>query len=102
MVASPGMVPHQGATLSTSAAVTRNDDTRTEQAYLTRLYERLDQLREQADERVRAILLESGGTPQGRTNREATLSHYADQLGQMNAVENRLCFGRVGVAGGTR
>src|SRR4029079_16566774 len=22
-------------------------------------------------------------------------SHYADQLGQMNAVENRLCFGRL-------
>jgi DNA helicase IV len=89
------MVPHQGVALSSSASVTRNDDIRTEQAYLTTLYERLDQLREQADERLRAILLEAGGTPQGRTHREATLSHFSDQLGQMNAVENRLCFGRL-------
>jgi DNA helicase IV len=98
MVADHGMVPHQGVALSSSAAVTRNDDIRTEQAYLTMLYERLDQVREQADERLRAILLEAGGTPQGRTHREATLGHYSDQLGQMNAVENRLCFGRLDFA----
>jgi DNA helicase IV len=98
MVADCGIVPHQGVALSSSAAITRNDDIRTEQDYLTTLYERLDQLREQADERLRAILLEAGGTPQGRTHREATLGHYSDQLGQMNAVENRLCFGRLDFA----
>jgi DNA helicase IV len=81
--------------LSSSAAETRNDDIRTEQAYLDGLYARLDQLREQADERLRAILLEAGGTPQGRAQREATRSHYAEQLGQMNSVENGLCFGRL-------
>jgi DNA helicase IV len=94
------MVPQQGVALSSSAAITRNDDIRVEQAYLSTLYERLDQLREQAGERLRAILLEAGGTPQGRTHREATLGHYADQLGQMNAVENRLCFGRLDFAAG--
>jgi DNA helicase IV len=98
MVADCGIVPHQGVALSSSAAITRNDDIRAEQTYLTRLYERLDQLREQADERLRAILLEAGGTPQGRAHREATLGHYSDQLGQMNAVENRLCFGRLDFA----
>jgi DNA helicase IV len=81
--------------LSTSAGRASNDDFRTEQAYLTGLYQRLDDLRDRAAERLRAILLEAGGTPQGRTHREATRSHYADQLGQMNAVENRLCFGRL-------
>src|SRR3954467_2885574 len=95
MVADIGMVPHQGVALSSSAAETRNDDIRTEQTYLDGLYTRLDQLREQADDRLRAILLEAGGTPQGRTQREATRSHYAEQLAQMNSVENGLCFGRL-------
>jgi DNA helicase IV len=84
--------------LSTSAAVTRDDDLRSEQAYLTTLYDRLDRLRAQADERLRGILLEAGGTPQGRAQREATRSHYAEQLAQMNSVENGLCFGRLDFA----
>src|SRR5689334_24990665 len=85
------MLPQRGVALSSSAA----DDLRSEQAYLTALYQRLDQLREQADSRLKAILLEAGGTPQGRTQREATRAHYAEQLAQMNAVENGLCFGRL-------
>ena len=86
--------------MSSSAAVTHDDDLRSEQAYLTGLYERLDQLRAQADERLRGILLEAGGTPQGRTQREATRGHYAEQLAQMNSVENGLCFGRLDFAAG--
>ncbi len=66
-----------------------------EQDYLDGLYARLDELRTQADERLRAILLEGGGTPQGRTQREATRAHYTEQLAQMNSVENGLCFGRL-------
>ncbi|GIF13096.1 DNA helicase [Actinoplanes teichomyceticus] len=65
---------------------------------MTALYQRLDQLREQADSRLKAILLEAGGTPQGRTQREATRAHYAEQLAQMNSVENGLCFGRLDFA----
>ncbi|GIE06442.1 DNA helicase [Paractinoplanes durhamensis] len=74
------------------------DDLRSEQAYLTTLYDRLDSLRDQADQRLKAVLLESGGTPQGRANREANRGYYADQLAQMNAVENGLCFGRLDFA----
>ena len=81
--------------MSSSVAGSQNDDFRSEQLYLDRLYGRLDQLREQADLRLRSILLETGGTPQGRSQREATRSHYAEQLAQMNAVENSLCFGRL-------
>ncbi|NMO51285.1 AAA family ATPase [Actinoplanes sp. TBRC 11911] len=92
------MIPQRGVALSTSAAVTRADDLRSEQAYLTTLYERLDRLRERANDRLRAILLESGGTPQGRTQREASRSHYTEQLAQMNSVENGLCFGRLDFA----
>jgi DNA helicase IV len=87
-----------GVALSSSAggaAHQRDDDIRSEQIYLTRLYQRLDVLREQADGRLKAILLEAGGTPQGRSQREASRSHYAEQLAQLNAVENGLCFGRL-------
>ena len=90
------MLPQRGVDLSSSAA----DDLRSEQAYLTTLYGRLDHLRDQADQRLKAILLEAGGTPQGRAQREATRSHYAEQLAQMNAVENGLCFGRLDFAEG--
>ncbi|MEU4241159.1 AAA family ATPase [Actinoplanes sp. NPDC026619] len=85
------MIAQRGVALSSFAS---------EQAYLTTLYDRLDSLREQADQRLKAILLESGGTPQGRAQREANRSHYADQLAQMNAVENALCFGRLDFADG--
>jgi DNA helicase IV len=90
------MIPLRGVALSSSAA----DDIRSEQAYLTTLYDRLDRLRDQADQRLRGILLEAGGTPQGRAQREATRVYYADQLAQMNAVENGLCFGRLDFANG--
>ena len=102
MVAGPQMIAREGVALSSSTVVSQNDDIRTEQAYLATLYRRLDQLRAEADERLRAILLEAGGTPQGRTQREATRSHYAEQLGAMNAVENGLCFGRLDFADGER
>jgi DNA helicase IV len=95
------MLPQQGVALSSSAGGTetlRNDDIESERAYLATLYDRLDLLREQADERLRAILLEAGGTPQGRSQREATRSHWAEQLAQMNSVENGLCFGRLDFA----
>src|SRR4051812_39023457 len=102
MAADSGMLPQRGVVLSSSAHLQRtadiNEDMASEQAYLTRLYDRLDLLREQADDRLRAILLEAGGTPQGRSQREATRSHYAEQLAQMNSVENGLCFGRLDFA----
>ena len=90
------MLPQRGVELSSSAG----DDLRSEQAYLTTLYHRLDSLRDQADHRLKAILLEAGGTPQGRAQREATRGHYAEQLAQMNAVENGLCFGRLDFGAG--
>ena len=96
------MIPGKRAALSSSTVSPRNDDLRAEQAYLRTLYRRLDQLRAEAGERLRAILLEAGGTPQGRTQREATRGHYAEQLGAINAVENGLCFGRLDFADGER
>ncbi len=81
--------------MSTPSDAEIRTETQAEQRYLDGLYARLDELRIQADERLRAILLEGGGTPQGRTQREATRAHYTEQLAQMNSVENGLCFGRL-------
>ncbi len=74
------------------------DDITSEQDHLTTLYRRLDVLRDEAAERLRLILLEGGGTPQGREQREAMRGHWTEQVAQMNAVENGLCFGRLDFA----
>ena len=67
----------------------------TEQAYVTGLYERLDELRERASGRLAGTLRQVGGTPAARTEREALAVMYRQQLGQLDAAENGLCFGRL-------
>ena len=66
-----------------------------EQAYITRLYERLDELRERAGRRLAAVLRQTGGTPAARTEREALTIMYRQQIAQLDAAENGLCFGRL-------
>ncbi len=71
------------------------DDIATEQAYLTDLYNRLDFLREQAAHRLAAALRQPAGTHQARSEREADVCRYTEQLAQLGAVESGLCFGRL-------
>jgi DNA helicase IV len=66
-----------------------------EQAYVTGLYERLDELRERASDRLAGTLRQVGGTPAARTEREALAVMYRQQLAQLDAAENGLCFGRL-------
>jgi DNA helicase IV len=66
-----------------------------EQAHLTRLYERLDVLREQAGERLSAALKEDSTNQQQRSLRDSLTTRYADQIAVYHAVENGLCFGRL-------
>jgi DNA helicase IV len=66
-----------------------------EQAYITGLYERLDELRKRASDRLAGTLRQVGGTPAARTEREALTVMYRQQLGQFDAAENGLCFGRL-------
>ncbi len=73
-----------------------------EQAYITGLYERLDELRERASERLAGTLRQVGGTPAARTEREALTVMYRQQLAQLDAAENGLCFGRLEFNGGAR
>ena len=64
------------------------------------LYGRLDQLRNQAAQRLAGQLRSTGGTPQARSQRDSTIAMYAEQVDQYGAVENGLCFGRLDVEEG--
>lgn len=69
-----------------------------EQSYLSLLYERLDGMRAYAQRRLRTVLLESGGTPQARSERESFTQLYSEDLAKYDAAENGLCFGRIDLA----
>jgi len=73
-----------------------------EQKYVTMLYARLDELREKAAGRLSRVLVETGGTPAQRAQRDGTASEYSDRLAQLDAAENGLCFGRLDLDGGER
>ncbi len=74
-----------------------------EQAHLTRLYERLDALRDQTRARLAEVRRrDAGGTHQNRSERDAFNGMYEARLAQLNAVESGLAFGRLDMAGGDR
>ncbi|MEU4161771.1 ATP-binding domain-containing protein [Actinoplanes sp. NPDC026670] len=59
------------------------------------LYARLDEMRERARDHLTGAWRSSGGTPQARSQRDATARGYADRLARYDAVEPGLCFGRL-------
>ncbi|MGF6886388.1 DNA helicase IV [Nocardia sp. GAS34] len=69
-----------------------------EQTHLTLLYQRLDGMREYAQRRLRTVLLETGGTPQARSERESFTQLYTEDLAKYDAAEHGLCFGRIDLA----
>jgi len=72
-----------------------------EQVRVDALYSRLDELRSLADERLRAVRAAGGGgTHAARTERDAFAMLYEDRVVQLRAVEDRLAFGRLDLAGG--
>jgi DNA helicase IV len=74
-----------------------------EQAYLTRLYDRLDALRHQTHDRLAGVRRRgASGTHQQRSERDAFAGMYAARLAQLNAVESGLCFGRLDLRAGDR
>ena len=66
------------------------------------LYGRLDDLREYTSRRLAEVLRNTGGTPQARTERDVSTAMYTEQLAQLSAVENGLCFGRLDFHEGDR
>lgn len=71
-----------------------------EQAYVSKLYGRLDELRTRAEQRLTAALCSTGGTPQERSQRNSTVTMYTEHVERFGAVENGLCFGRLDVEDG--
>jgi DNA helicase IV len=72
-----------------------NAEVEREQEYITVLYGRLDDLRERASNRMAGVLRQTGGTPQARVERDTFSAMYRQQLAQLDAAENGLCFGRL-------
>ncbi|WP_175584582.1 HelD family protein [Nocardia cyriacigeorgica] len=70
-----------------------------EQSHLSVLYDRLDGMRKYATDRLRTVLLETGGTPQARTERESFTQLYTEDLAKYDAAEHGLCFGRIDLDG---
>jgi DNA helicase IV len=78
------------------------DELSHEQEYVSMLYGQLDDLREQAADRLTTALQSTGGTPQERSQRNSTVAMYAEQVEQLSAVESGLCFGRLDFHNGDR
>ncbi|WP_425297453.1 HelD family protein [Nocardia abscessus] len=84
---------------ASDGAPERIRETDQEQAYLSVLYERLDEMRDYARNRLRTVLLENGGTPQARSERESFTQLYSEDLAKYDAAEHGLCFGRIDLDG---
>ncbi|HEV7812536.1 MAG TPA: UvrD-helicase domain-containing protein [Leifsonia sp.] len=67
-----------------------------ERSVVAGLYDRLDALRVETEERLTRVRRESvGSNHQARSERDAFARLYEDQLGQLREVDSRLVFGRL-------
>ncbi|WP_062072770.1 HelD family protein [Demequina sediminicola] len=74
-----------------------------EQRIVDGLYSRLDELRDETDRRLTEIRRAGpSGSPQNRSERDAFATLYEDRIMQLDAVEDRLCFGRLDLANAER
>ena len=78
-----------------------SNDLADEQPYVSVLYQRLDDLREQAADRLAAVLAERTSNHQQLSQRDATSTMYVRRIAHYDAVENGLCFGRLDFVDGT-
>ncbi|MFE0698951.1 HelD family protein [Streptomyces sp. NPDC058872] len=72
------------------------EEFRNEQQFITDLYARLDDLRNQAEAAVERALRTPGvGSSQGRLERDVMVAEQSGLLSALNAGESGLCFGRL-------
>ncbi|MCK9877593.1 helicase [Frankia sp. Ag45/Mut15] len=84
-------------------ATTQDVERAREQAYLDRLYTRLDEVRQITRDQLRGVLLAVGtGTPQSVVERDVFAAAHADRLARLDAAEGRLCFGAMDHTDGQR
>ena len=78
-------------------------DVTVEQQYVSMSYERLDRLRERASGYLAETLTSGVATPdQGMSERDSAAAEWSRRLGQLDAAENGLCFGRIDLSDGER
>ncbi len=76
--------------------MTLASELRYEQEVVDGLYARLDELRTNTRSRLTAVRREGpSGSPQNRSERDAFATLYEDRIAQLEAVEDRLAFGRL-------
>ncbi|MFJ5065284.1 HelD family protein [Kitasatospora sp. NPDC088556] len=81
----------------------RSGELRAENAYVGRLYERLEAQRALAAGRLREVhLQDKGGTIQALLERDTMEIHHTRRLAALHAAEYGLCFGRIDDADGER
>ncbi|MHA7134941.1 HelD family protein [Oerskovia turbata] len=74
-----------------------------EQGVVDALYARLDELRSATRSRLAGVRRSGpSGSPQNRSERDAFATLYEDRLAQLEAVEDRLAFGRLDLDDGAR
>lgn len=77
------------------------DELAHEREYVAGLYARLDELREEKLEQLGEVRRNTAiGSHQNRSERDAFASLYEDRLAQLNAVDDRLVFGRLDLDSG--
>lgn len=70
-------------------------DLPSEQRYMGRLYDRLEELKSTARRRLDEAHAAGGGTPQARSERESYIRLYTQELATYRAANMGLCFGRL-------
>ncbi len=84
-----------------SGTAARPPEVLKEQEVVDGLYARLDELRSRARARLGQVRRSGpSGSPQNRSERDAFATLYEDRLAQLDAVEDRLVFGRLDLADG--
>ena len=79
------------------------DDVEAEQSYVSMLYGRIDRLRERAAHWLAETLTNGVATvDQGMSERDSAAAEWSRRIGQLDAAENGLCFGRLDLDGGER
>ncbi len=86
-----------GTEASVATSSGGRDELAVEQAYITALYRRVDELRARARADLSDVRLQrvSGLTHQGRSERDSRAGMLEDRVAQLDGIEEGLCFGRL-------
>ena len=91
----PSGVSPDGAGRQPTRTAAHDDAVDEEQPYITRLYERLDELKARLTARLATLYREHGGTHASVWDREAFVARDVERLERLGSVDRGLCFGRL-------